>query len=206
METWNYKFLNIPQPPEEFIKIARSANIKLYGPVNRTNNYTGHTVDPCQPLFNSISTGINVAAPRYDVPQEFRQWIIKNISPDVVETSISISQPSKDGVLGPHTDRSRRYALLYVVHAGGPNVRTCFWQEKGFPQIRDEFVTITDEIALPNDYNLLDLLEEADFGINQWVLLNSKVLHSVEHINGVRISFQFSFGPDISSLEKFFQD
>lgn len=204
MNTWNYKFLDIPQPPIEFVNLARSANIKLYGPLNRTNHYVGHSVDPLQTLKNGKSSGINVATPRYDVPLEFRQWIIENISPDVAETSISISQPSKDGALGPHTDRSRRYVLIYVVHPGGSRVRTCFWQEHGFPKIRDEFVGLKDEIALPNDYNSLDLLEEADFGVNRWVLLNSKVLHSVEHINGVRISFQFSFGPDISSLEKFF--
>lgn len=201
METWNYKFLNIPHPPQKFIDLALTENIDLYGPLNTLNHYR-----PTRRIMkNCLSTGEHVTATRYSVPDEFRQWIIENISPDVAETSISISSFATDGLLAPHTDRSRRYAVMYVVKQGGPDVRTCFWQEKGYPQLRDEFATVANDISLPGDYKDLELLESADFGTNQWLILNSKVFHSVEHINGTRISFQFSVGPDISALEKFFK-
>lgn len=206
METWNYKFLNIPHPPQKFIDLALTEDTNSYGPVNRLNEYQGQSNSIRREVVNCISTGERVYAPRYTIPEEFRQWVIDNISCDIAETSISITSPSTDGLLAPHTDRSRRYALLYIVKQGGTDVRTCFWQERGQPQIRDENATLQDDIALPTDYQTLDLLESVDFGERNWVLLNSKVFHSVEHINGIRISFQFSFGPDISSLEKFFQD
>lgn len=201
METWNYKFLNIPHPPQNFIDLALTENTDLYGTINHNNVYLPNR----RIMQNRISTGEHVATPRYNLSEDFRQWLTDNIGPIFKEASLSVSTPATDGLFAPHTDRSRRYALLYVVKQGGSAVRTCFWQEKGQPRIRDEFATLQDDIAVPTDYNSLDLLEEADFGINQWVILNSKVFHSVEHINGTRISFQVSVGPDISALEKFFK-
>lgn len=211
METWNYKFLNLPHPPQEFIDLALTEDVSLYGPKSTINQYQGQTNTTRRNMKNPVSLGPHVYAPRYAMPDEFYQWAMEHIAPAVTKPSISISGELTsgagtvtDGYLAPHTDRSRRYALLYVVKQGSDLVRTCFWQEKGQPQVRDENATLQDDIALPTDYLTLDLLESGDFGLNQWVILNSKVFHSVEHINGIRISFQIDFGDDLLSLEKFF--
>lgn len=193
---WTHKFLNCPQPPQEFVNLALSEDISLFGPKSLSNYYEpGKDPHAVRQLVNGDSKNA-IRIPRFDVPVNFQQWIDDNISCDVDEASISISDPGNDGVLGPHTDRKRDYVLIYVVKSGGPDVRTCFWQEKDQPLYRDR-------ITLVDDYHRLNLLESADFGERNWVLLNSRILHSVEHIEYRRIAFQLAFNTDISSLEKF---
>ena len=192
METWNYKFLNLPHPPQKFIDLALTEDVNLYGPKSVINQYRGQTNTTRRNMETPVSLGPHVYAPRYAMPKEFYHWAVENIDSTVAEPTISTSGKLvsgigdvTDGYLPPHTDRSRRYALLYVVKQGSNTVKTCFWQEKGQPQVRDENATLQDDIALPTDYSALDLLEAVDFGERNWVLLNSKVFHSVEHINVV---------------------
>lgn len=194
--TWTHKFLNCPQPPKEFIDLALSEDINRFGPKSPSNYYEpGKDPHKVRELTNNLSS-TQVRIPRFDVPVEFRNWIIENISPAIDEASISISDPSEDGVLGPHTDRKRDFVLLYIVKKGGDKTRTYFWQEHGQPVIRDR-------ITLVDDYSKLDLLDCVDFGEGQWVLLNGLVLHSVENIQTRRIAFQIAFDKDASSLEGF---
>lgn len=194
--TWTHKFLNCPVPPQEFIELALTEDVSLFGPKSNSNYYVpGSDPHAVRQLVDGKSENA-IRIPRFDVPLTFRQWIVDNISQDIDEASISVSDIGNDGVLGPHTDRRRDYVLMYIVNPGGNNVRTCFWQEKNHPLYRDR-------ITLVDDYNKLDLIDSADFGQYQWVLLNAKILHSVEHIESRRIAFQIAFDNNISSLERF---
>ena len=194
--TWTHKFLNCPAPPQEFIELALTENIDLFGPKSNSNYYTpGNDPHAVRQLANGDSKN-TVRIPRFDVPLAFRRWIIDNISPDIDEASISISDIGNDGVLGPHTDRRRDYVLIYVIKSGGNNALTRFWREEDQPLYRDR-------ITLVDDYSKLELIDSVNLKEGQWVVLDSRILHSVEHIESRRITFQISFDNNISSLERF---
>lgn len=193
-----YRFVDLPDPPQEFIDLALTKDVSRFGPRSTSNVYLG--VDPVeqrQVTKNGqlIKTIRNI---RFDAPIQFANWIKDNIVSNFFECSIALA----DGVVGatpPHTDRARNWSLLYIINAGGPTCRTCFWQEKNHPVLRPR-------LTLPSTYDNLDLLVSADLGEKRWALLDTRVLHSVEGMQTPRLTFQISIESDVSELEKFFID
>ena len=197
---WTYKILkNCPPPPQKFIDLAQTGNRSLFGPEPESANY-----EPGKnPRLNRVlikpgqdNPEPSVRNPRYELGPEFNDWLKKNIFSSFDETVVSISHKGDGRSFGPHTDRWRRHVLMYIVDSGGPNATTTFWKEKYYPTIRDGGVTI-------NNYTNLVKIDSVALKAGQWVILQSRTLHSVEHIDDIRIAFQISIN-DLSELERFF--
>ena len=93
---------------------------------------------------------------------------------------------STGGVAIPHTDRTRNWTLVWLTDTGGTDVSTVFWQEQGHDIDRPPGY-------YPNSYNDLIELETHVLESNRWILLNAKVIHSVENLQGIRKSIQIGF-------------
>jgi hypothetical protein len=192
---WPFKFLDhLPKVPQEFVDLAAKDDPNLLGEAYSSSTFE-YGKDP---IYTRKLTGTDgnpvthVGSYRYRMPEPFVNWCQENITRSGNEWGCSISN-REEGALGPHTDRSRDFALLYVVEPGGADVRTTFWQEHGHPLVRERFLW-------RDDYRVLDLVEAADFGVGRWVLINSLVLHSVDHLERHRITFQLSLEEDISEF------
>lgn len=120
---------------------------------------------------------------RYTLEQEVYNWIHTHLSDQYTDCGLSVIH-GPDGLLAPHTDQTRRFAILYTFEAGGPDVRTAFYQEDGF--------TLERELRIfGTDYSVLKEVDAIQIPLRTWVVMNTNVLHSVENLVGDRIQIQF---------------
>ena len=125
------------------------------------------------------------------------QWVFDNMFPATdpswfVSFGISFSRGAT--IHGPHSD-PRRWAMFYLLDRGGDDAHTSFWIENGHTLERKGNVTV-------NDYSQLTLVDRFQWPINQWVLFNPRVIHSVENLRSTRKSLQITFNFLPSQLEK----
>lgn len=195
---FTHRLLNCPQPPQQFIDLALTMDPEQWGSKSASNYYKP-TKDPIarRKLNKNGTEPRSIRMPRFDMPPEFAQWVRDNITDKFQEASVVLSDVGNDGGLGPHTDRRRDYSLMYVIKSGGPDVRTYFWHQQGQELIRNRFTFI-------DDYDTLDLVDEANFVEGKWFIMNNRILHSVEHIQDRRLAFQISIDTDISDIDKFY--
>jgi len=195
--TWTHKMLSCPPPPQKFVELALAADPSLYKESTKYNYYKPgkdpHAVRQLVKQGNSIEM---VRIPRYVVGDEFDQWVRENLVTDFTAATIAISHNGNGGSVGPHTDRWRNFVLIYLVQTGGDQARTNFFQQQRHPLIRDKF-------AIVDDYDSLELIESFQLPLNQWVLLNGRILHTVDNIDTVRIAFQIEL-LDLDQIEKFY--
>jgi hypothetical protein len=76
------------------------------------------------------------------------------------------------------------------VDRGGDDATTYFFQQKGHPVEREGHPT---NITLCDDYSQLEIIDQIQFPLNQWVLLNTNILHGVENVTGSRINLVVIF-------------
>lgn len=198
--TWAYKILDLPAVPQHFQDLVKSTNYRSVGSLVSASHYKKHkTVNGARQNRRELINGNglpNIAFPRYHVNHEFDLWVSENIMNNSSEIGVSVSG-DEGGNLGPHTDRRRDHVLMFVVEPGGENCRTVFWQETGQALIRNRFTYI-------DDYSKLTQLDEVCATPQQWILLNSRIIHSVENINSGqrRINFHISLPRDETTLAR----
>jgi len=121
------------------------------------------------------------------------KWVLDNIDWYAKDIRVSFTLPGLERC-GPHIDGTRDYTLIYVIQSGGPDHETVFWREKG-----------TNELVRPlrytvDDYNQVERIDGIKIPEKTWILLNSRVLHSVENIKQGRVSLQIAFD-DVKNLK-----
>lgn len=116
------------------------------------------------------------------------EWAQQNISNSLKDFRYTFSTPDQSrSSLGPHCDRSRWYTMMYLLSTGGDDHYTAFYREKGQDLLEREFGYHVD------DYSQVDEIFRVSIPVNQWILMNTKILHSAENITGTRISYHISF-------------
>jgi hypothetical protein len=190
---WLYKFIDAPElPPELEAKV-----MTLYNDPNRESqriNSNDYANDMKPDLAGRLHPKDVVAIKdgksyrnsrgfRYTLDQQVSDWIHKHLSDQYTDCGLSVIH-GPDGLLAPHTDQTRRFAVLYTFDTGGADVRTAFYQEHGYPVERElrEFGT---------DYDRLKEVHAVQFPLRTWVIMNTNVLHSVENLVSDRIQIQF---------------
>lgn len=128
------------------------------------------------------------------ISEDVRDWVVENIikdaPADVFFTYGGGLQTIRDGNFGPHIDpttpsgKTRYWNLMYVIATGGDKVMTSFYETpRDFTEqcIKNQFFKIKQENVV-----LLKKIEEVEFKLNTWNLMNNQIIHSVEGITGVR--------------------
>lgn len=118
----------------------------------------------------------NAYLTRYQL-EEFYDWTKEAINDEFVEISAQVIERGSSS--GPHTDKLRKWHLFYLFDTGGDDVETVWYQEPGKPVWRDEFVIF-------DDYSKLTELYRCVLPSNTWILFNSRIIHDVQGIKGVR--------------------
>jgi len=122
---------------------------------------------------------------------ELQDWVTKHIHPDGFDSDVSITSAKRGQFHGPHTDKTRRYALLYNISSGGDCAETVFYREPAKPLV------LQQPLATALDLDQLEIIERVSLPLRQWVILNSLVLHGVENLSTDRISFQVGINENI---------
>lgn len=166
------KYMDLPLIPEELIDENNP------GVLFRYNESRLHTINS-----NEV---ISAPGPYHYATPELTNWVIENIcSPNnldytMVGFKFQLGNPDQH-TAGPHSDFVRDYTLIYSVRPAGGKI--VYWQELGFPERRHgrQFAT---------DFSKLTKIAEFDTPEKTWYLTDSRVLHSVEELTGVRINIQ----------------
>jgi hypothetical protein len=138
----------------------------------------------------------NTVVTRHRINPDITEWAKQNISPELNYIGLQYCGVEGGGVSIPHTDRTRTWSLIWFLDTGGDNVRTVYWQERGFDIERPPGY-------YPKSYNDLTELESHVFETNRWVLINAKVIHSIENMTSIRKSIQLGFWDDSDFIKKF---
>ncbi|CAB4128373.1 hypothetical protein UFOVP112_24 [uncultured Caudovirales phage] len=142
----------------------------------------------------------NASYERFPIQGKLLEWLQYNIVRHPIDFGASFNGV-KDHTLdhGVHIDYSRCYSLIYLIAPGGNNVLTRFHQEEGKPIERFDIDaasipphTLTTHLRSCN----LTLIDSVKIDAGRWVLLNTKVIHEVIHLQDTRVSIQISLGPD----------
>jgi hypothetical protein len=164
-------------PKEQSLNVSK----KDYG----TNDFRDRLVD-CRGEVKPVRSQF-----RYSLGEEFDTWIKQTFSePDEPDDwfmdsgfTFLLGPNGDEDTCGPHTD-TRIWHLFYLIESGG-NPTTEFWVEKDKPILRGSLITT-------NTYDNLMLIERTVFPEKKWIIMNSRMLHSVENLKGMRTSIQVS--------------
>lgn len=122
---------------------------------------------------------------------ELQAWVTKHIHPGGFDSDVSITSAKRGQFHGPHTDKTRRYALLYNLRPGGPETETVFYRDPSRP------VVLAEPLATATDLDQLEIIERVRLPVHQWAIINSLVLHGVENLSSDRVSFQVGINENI---------
>lgn len=119
----------------------------------------------------------------------FESWVKTNIIENIIDAGVNYvvytREDGTQGSTGAHTDGIRNYTVIYNIKTGGANACTCYWQERGEDLVRPP-KTQGEDLSKLIYWDSIFIPERT------WCLLDTRVLHSVEHLTSTRISFQIS--------------
>jgi hypothetical protein len=182
-QCWTYVQLpNLPSLPLEFVRYIESGGHKQQESFffSRKNRSVTRLDGTCAP---------NVDYDRWTVPKNIIEWITANVCSEFSNIGISQASPyGNSNSLMPHTDSTRDVALIWNSESGGDAVDTVFWKEYCQPMVRNN--------AYPLDYSTIEEIDRVRFPGQQWVMLHSHVIHSVENLTSPRIGLHIGLTYD----------
>jgi len=196
---WYYQMLDFPQLPvylvSKFDQLVKERLLGLpdnvYTPQSprTTDGYINHI------QYKDLSEKKSGSIVYHELTNEFESWIKGNITEQYKRVKFSIHHGD---IAPPHTDYLRDFGINYIHVLGGDNVKTVWYQEEGFPVVRD------GRCRQPN-YQKLSVLEEVVLPVNQWHILRTDILHSVENLQSNRIRITVDLDRSaVDGLEKHF--
>lgn len=192
MKEWTYKLLpDLPHPPTALVEkidaeyrpsqAIFSPEDELFLGIRKNEDWKNQSYDWIQPMASNRNM-------RHHFRNDFQSWIESNITPEF--------QFSNSGVMFfdesqlPHTDVTRDFVLLYNLQPGGTDSTLCFWKEKNQPLIRERMTTSERGLHL-------ELVDSIKGPFNCWYIMNTRIIHSVEYVQGLRLNLQISFDKKI---------
>lgn len=187
-DLWYYQLLDFPSLPDYLVsKFDQLIEEKLLGlpetvytPQNPRDNdgYINHIQ---YKDFTEQQTGRIVY---HKLTTEFESWVRENVTDQYQRVKFSIHHGK---IAPPHTDYLRDFGINYIHTLGGDSVKTVWYQETGFPIVRE------GRCRQP-DYRQLSVLEEVVLPANCWHILRTDILHSVENLQSNRIRIAVDLG------------
>ena len=198
-DLWYYQLLDLPLLPDylkskfdqliEQTLLGMPENVYLPQSPRESDGYINHVQ---YKDFTETLTGYIVY---HELTAEFDQWVKENVSKQFNRAKFSIHHGE---IAPPHTDYLRDFGINYIHVLGGNDVKTVWYQEEGFPIVRN------GRCRQP-DYQRLSILKEVVLPANQWHVLRTDILHSVENLqsNRIRISVDIDRAT-VTDLESYF--
>ena len=148
--------------------------------------------------------------PRFQLDNEWEQWVGENISDKFTDTGVasSVVVPSdayKDsGLSSIHSDKNRKFALFYTIKQGNADQWTRWYHQSGQPLRRPLAITLTGQQGIEKiDQAYMPLVEKIDqayMPLNSWVYCETGILHQTGNHQGERIAIHVSFNEDVFGL------
>jgi hypothetical protein len=122
---------------------------------------------------------------RIKLSEEFIEWFKTEIFEEPLHHYTI--QSFHNGMMHSHTDGTRGdFILSYLIESGGENIKTHWWKENSKPIVREKSLHIMN-------FQNLEKLHEIEFSLNQWNLVDSRIIHSVDYTEIRRTAFCIAF-------------
>ena len=181
--------LDLPSPPDWLLTqidyCVKHRNLELTdtNKISLSNGYSDRMV-----IKDSITYPSRFQK-RYVLGSDAEQWISQLTSNQASLPTVAINEGSSR-YHGPHIDAGRHYALTYMIDTGGKNVLTSWWIKLGNPAVIDDN---EKDSRFTCDYDdQLFLLHRIKMRPDRWYLYNTKIIHSVENCEEIRVSLQMN--------------
>ena len=184
-----YKKLNFPSIPTNLLD-----NLELSVKNNIVINDIGYGTDHFKNNKKLIACQYTLGDLESD---QLIFWLENNI-PNI-KSRFNIlyqTQKAKNNVMSTHivhTDKERLSALNYVIDTGGENVITSWYKENNKELFRQRKIAGGQSDSGFVDYQNLELLESINLEKNCWYIIDTRILHDVDNITGIRKSISISF-------------
>jgi len=197
---WYYQYLDLPKVPDQFVQEALA--LAHNSEKNKLENSNDLDVLPVynRTIYIDGKPAKSRMTPRWDLSQEFVNWVRDNICEEFIDVAVSISKGDPDAVnTGVHTDNVRHYTLIYLLETSNDDQITAWWQEPGFPIQRSE------RGYYKESWDSLVPLEKVVFPKFTWLVFNAGILHSIRNIYGHRIAIHVSLPYDPFTKDNYFK-
>jgi hypothetical protein len=191
---YTYCFLDLPAPPQSIIDAAYVSleNRAEQDRVNALKQLPGYSEYQYRTITKPDgSTFTTAGTHRYAISEEFEQWVRDHFQQEPKGCGISIFD-SVGPALAPHVDASRNFTVQYLLDAGGDNVETVWYREKGRDIVRPDLRANFDPAATIDRYDRVEEIDRVRLPVGQWACLHANILHSVENVEHPRIGIQIS--------------
>jgi hypothetical protein len=139
-DIWFYRYMDeFPQPPQEFIDRALTMAHNFMENPPFENAYHAQKLPGYgrEIVLEDGTESTSRMTPRWELGEDFSQWVIENIYPNPVDSALSLSM-GMGPVTGLHLDGSRHFTYAYLLEVSNPGQITKWWQEHGHPIQRRE--------------------------------------------------------------------
>jgi len=110
-------------------------------------------------------------------PKSVGKWVKHNLPLPFSDIIVGLQEMAYGKFCVPHIDVLRSVAYNYLIDAGGPDVRTCFYEPK--PEF--QHLSVTARTYIP--YERIDLVESVKFDSGKWYKLHVNKIHNVENLD-----------------------
>lgn len=184
----------MPHPPEWLVQqVLDSVDVGYRENKNVQFETRAHTEQEgidmrIKPFVLAGSTHQRAIYRRYELDERAAEWVRQSIGP----YSQLGSQLMRDGTaFTPHTDGGpRRYIANYIIHTGGPEVKTQWFRQPGHDVIREgrplQFPVAVD----------LELVKSTIFPQRGWSVIFGKIIHAVTNMTSPRVQISISFSDE----------
>jgi hypothetical protein len=81
---------------------------------------------------------------------------------------------------------------MYILDTGGSRVETSWYQQHGYPLVRPDLKSVFDPDRIPKNFDSMKEIDRVCFPAQQWMCINSAILHAVENVESTRVAIQIS--------------
>jgi hypothetical protein len=195
MFTWLPMF-HLPSVPEHFVHTAqRLLKERPPGDSNFVKNIDNFDSYKNRTLVKDHYETSSRTQRGLAMPDEWHAWVRQNIVKDYLESDLRVSEGNST-VHGAHCDFRRKWKLYYLLDRGGDSATTYFYQQKGYPIVREEITDSDTTLITCNNYQELTVIDQVQWPLHKWVLLNTMILHGVDGVTGNRANFTISIRPN----------
>lgn len=125
---------------------------------------------------------------RYHTSPLVANWVSKNITPNFGQVGSQVIYHGQ--TFSPHTDGGpREYILNYIVETGGENVETQWFEEPGYPLVREPSMQYPDP-------SHLKAVKKVVFPKGSWTMLYGRIIHAVAGVEGQRVQLSIALSKE----------
>lgn len=194
--TFTYAYLDLPPLPDSVVAAAwASLEHNKNNHAVKVNNWLDRPGYAEYEYRNfTLKDGSEVKtikSHRYSISAEFDAWVQKYFDQDPAPCGVAVYD-DHSSFFAPHVDISRNYTIMYILATGGNNVETSWYRQHGHALLRPDLKSVFDPDLITKNFDRLQEIDRVCFPPNQWVCINSAIIHAVENVESTRVAIQIS--------------